>query len=131
MSINNVNMMYTDISPEMGMAWNRDVAKSVGNRAVKNSLLGIITTKKGSKPFDPDFGCDISNQLFENMNPLTSNTLERSIVSSIRQYEPRIVELSVKVVPNFDANSIVIDIRFSILSNPDVLDTIKIQLSSD
>ena len=127
--MNNVNIMYTDISPEMSMAWNRDIAKSVGNRAVKNALLGIITTKKGSKPFEPDFGCDITDQLFENMSLLTTNTMERTITSAIRQYEPRIVELSVGVIPQYDSNSVLIDIRFSILDNPDVLDSLKLQLS--
>lgn len=126
----NINIMYTDISPEMSMSWNRDVAKSVGARAVKNSLLGIITTRKGSKPFDPDFGCDINDSLFENMTPLTSNTLERNITAAIRQYEPRIVELAVSVIPQYDANSLLIEIRFSILDNPDVLEMLKLNLKN-
>lgn len=126
--MNNINKMYTDISPEMEMSWNRDISKSVGTRAVKNSLLGIVTTRKGSKPFDPDFGCDVGDSLFENMNPLTANTLERSITAAIRTYEPRVVELSVGVIPQYDANTIIIEIRFSILDNPDVLELLKLQL---
>jgi phage baseplate assembly protein W len=125
-----INQMYTDISPEMSMAWNRDVAKSVGTRAVKNSLLGIITTRKGSKPFDPEFGCDMSDQLFENLSPLTANTLEKSITAAVRTYEPRIVRLSVNVIPQYDLNTIIVDVRFSILDNPDTLEALKLQLSN-
>lgn len=124
-----VNQMYTDISPEMTMAWNKDVSKSIGIRAVKNSLLGIITSRKGSKPFDPDFGCDMSDQLFENLTPLTANTLEKSITAAVRQYEPRVVRLVVNVSPQYDANTLIVDVRFSILDNPDTLETLKLQLS--
>lgn len=131
MSIKNINIMYTDISPEMSMSWNKDIAKSSGARSVKNSLLGIITSRKGSKPFDPDFGCDVSDQLFENLTPLTANTLERSISTAIRQFEPRVVELSVKVTAQYDANSVLIDVKFSILDNPDVLEELKMKLSND
>ena len=127
--MNNVNIMYTDISPSMSESWNRDVSKTVGTRAVKNAMLGIITTRKGSKPFDPDFGCDITDQLFENMTPLTANTIERTITSAIRQYEPRVLELSVTVTPQYDSNSVIIDVRFSILDNPDELDNLKLELS--
>ncbi|SSU39633.1 type VI secretion system lysozyme-like protein [Acinetobacter baumannii] len=127
----NINDLYTDISPELTRAWNMDIAASVGARAVKNSLLGIITTPKGSRPFDPEFGCDIGNALFENMSPLTVNTVEKSITSAIRTYEPRIVRLNVMVQAQYDNNAIIVTVTFSILDNPDTLEQIKIQLSGD
>ncbi|AFL47737.1 baseplate wedge subunit [Acinetobacter phage ZZ1] len=125
----NINDMYKDISPDMKMAWNRDMSSSVGARAVKNSLVGIITTPKGSKPFDPEFGCDIGDSLFENMTPLTANTIEKSITSAIRRYEPRVVRLSVDVQAQYDANAIIVTVLFSILDNPDTLEQLKLQLS--
>ena len=125
-----INDMYKDISPELNMSWNRDVASAVGARAVKNALIGIVTTKKGDRPFDPDFGSDVENQLFENMTPLTANTIQKSITSAIRKYEPRVIRLNVTVVPQYDSNSIVITITFSILDNPDTLEQLKLQLSS-
>ncbi|AXY82708.1 baseplate wedge subunit [Acinetobacter phage vB_AbaM_Konradin] len=125
----NINDMYTDISPEMARAWNKDVAASVGARAVKNSLLGIITTPKGSRPFDPEFGCEIGDALFENMSPLTVSTVEKSITSAIRAYEPRIVRLSVSVQAQYDNNAIIVTVMFSILDNPDTLEQLKLQLS--
>lgn len=124
-----IDKMYTDISPDLRRSWDRDISKVTGVRAVKNSMLGIITARKGSKPFDPDFGCDITSQLFENLTPLTADTIQKNIVSAVRAYEPRIVRLNVIVTPLYDNNSLIVDIRFSILDNPDVLEVLKVHLS--
>ncbi|AIZ01975.1 baseplate wedge subunit [Escherichia phage vb_EcoM-VR5] len=125
----NINKMYSDLDPEMRTSWNRDVAKATGSRAVKNSLLGIITTRKGSRPFMPEFGCDISNQLFENITPLITDTIKRNIVSAVRNFEPRISALAVGVTPVYDDNSIIVTVQFSIVDDPDTLEQIRIQLS--
>ncbi|ASD52100.1 baseplate wedge subunit [Pseudomonas phage PspYZU05] len=120
--------LYVDLDPKMSMSWDKDIAASKGVRAVKNSMLAIITTRKGSRPFYPDFGCNMSDQLFENMNPLTADTLERNIVSSIRSYEPRVSRLLVRAVPDYDNNSIQVEIRFSIIDNPDIVEQLKLNL---
>ncbi|CAL1327436.1 Baseplate wedge subunit [Escherichia phage vB_Eco_EL] len=120
----------SDIDPEMKMDWNKDVSRSLGLRSIKNSLLGIITTRKGSRPFDPEFGCDLSDQLFENMTPLTADTVERNIESAVRNYEPRIDKLSVNVIPVYDDYTLIVEIRFSVIDNPDDIEQIKLQLAS-
>ena len=126
----NINKLYSDIDPEMKMDWNKDVSRSLGLRSIKNSLLGIITTRKGSRPFDPEFGCDLSDQLFENMTPLTADTVERNIESAVRNYEPRIDKLSVNVIPVYDDYTLIVEIRFSVIDNPDDIEQIKLQLAS-
>ena len=126
----NINKLYSDIDPEMKMDWNKDVSRSLGLRSIKNSLLGIITTRKGSRPFDPEFGCDLSDQLFENMTPLTADTVERNIESAVRNYEPRIDKLSVNVIPVYADYTLIVEIRFSVIDNPDDIEQIKLQLAS-
>ncbi|EFD7934010.1 baseplate wedge subunit [Escherichia coli] len=128
--MSNINKLYSDIDPEMKMDWNKDVSRSLGLRSIKNSLLGIITTRKGSRPFDPEFGCDLSDQLFENMTPLTADTVERNIESAVRNYEPRIDKLSVNVIPVYDDYTLIVEIRFSVIDNPDDIEQIKLQLAS-
>ncbi|QPB12406.1 baseplate wedge subunit [Providencia phage PSTCR6] len=125
----NINLLYSDLEPSMNINWDKDVQQTVGARSVKMSLLGIIITKKGSRPFDPDFGCDISSQLFETMSPLIVDTIERNITLAIRNYEPRISQLYVQVTPLYDSNEIIVEVRFSIVDNPDVLEQIKLKLS--
>lgn len=126
----NINKLYSDIDPEFKMDWNKDVARSLGLRAIKNSLLGIITTRKGSRPFDPEFGCDLADQLFENMTPLTADTVERNIESAVRNYEPRVDKLAVNVTPVYDDYTLIVEVRFSVVDNPDDIEQIKLQLAS-
>ncbi|BBC78254.1 baseplate wedge subunit [Escherichia phage EcS1] len=114
----------------MNMAWDRDISKATGSRAVKNSLLGIITTRKGSRPFNPEFGCELSDQLFENMTPLTADTTQRNIISAIRNFEPRIDKLLVDVTPLYDSYTLIVTVQFSIIDNPDTVEQIKLQLSN-
>ncbi|QHR76653.1 baseplate wedge subunit [Escherichia phage moskry] len=128
--MSNINKLYSDIDPEMRMDWNKDVARSVGLRSIKNSLLGIVTTRKGSRPFDPEFGCDLVDELFENMSPLTADTIERNIQAAVRNYEPRIDKLSVSVTPVYDDYTVIVEIRFSVVDNPDDIEQIKLQLAS-
>ncbi|ENB5601973.1 putative baseplate wedge subunit [Escherichia phage vB_EcoM_G2469] len=128
--MSNINKLYSDIDPEMRMDWNKDVARSVGLRSIKNSLLGIVTTRKGSRPFDPEFGCDLVDELFENMTPLTADTIERNIQAAVRNYEPRIDKLSVSVTPVYDDYTVIVEIRFSVIDNPDDIEQIKLQLAS-
>ena len=128
--MSNINKLYSDIDPEMRMDWNKDVARSVGLRSIKNSLLGIVTTRKGSRPFDPEFGCDLVDELFENMTPLTADTIERNIQAAVRNYEPRIDKLSVSVTPVYDDYTVIVEIRFSAVDNPDDIEQIKLQLAS-
>ncbi|QPB08835.1 baseplate wedge protein [Klebsiella phage Metamorpho] len=127
----NIDKLYSDLDPEMRLAWDFDVSKTVGSRAVKNSLLGIITTRKGSRPFDPEFGCDITNELFENMTPLTADTIAKNIKSAVRNYEPRINRLAVDVLPLYDDNAIIVTVQFSIVDDPDTLERIRIQMKSN
>lgn len=128
--MSNINKLYSDIDPEMRMDWNKDVARSVGLRSIKNSFLGIVTTRKGSRPFDPEFGCDLVDELFENMTPLTADTIERNIQAAVRNYEPRIDKLSVSVTPVYDDYTVIVEIRFSVVDNPDDIEQIKLQLAS-
>lgn len=125
----NMNLLYSDLDPGLNKAWDNDVQKIRGARAVKMSLLGIILTKKGTRAFDPEFGCDIDGQLFENMSPLIADTIERNIKLAIRDYEPRIDKLRVNVIALHDSNAIIVEVIFSIVDNPDVLEQIKLRLT--
>lgn len=126
----NIRLLYSDIEPNLTKDWNRDVSASKGAAAVKNSLIGIVTTLKGTRPFNSSFGCEIGEQIFENMNPLTAESVRASIIAAIRTFEPRVYNLKVDVLPLYDENRITVTIYYSIIDEPDEIEKIKLQLSA-
>lgn len=126
----NINLLYTDLDPDFNKSWDNDVSMTRGARAVKNSIIGIVSTPIGARPFNPYFGCDLPDQLFENITPLVIDTVRRNIQTAIRNFEPRVYNLQVDSTGNYDNNELIVTIRFSIIDNPAVIDEIKMKLSN-
>jgi phage baseplate assembly protein W len=98
----------------------KDINKHVNEQAVINSLKNIILTNHYEKPFNPDYGSNIRALLFENIDSITAITLEREILQTIENFEPRVSVSKVTAVPDFDNNGYSIKLDFFIinLSNP-------------
>jgi phage baseplate assembly protein W len=98
----------------------KDINKHVDEQAVINSLKNIILTNHYEKPFNPDYGSNIRALLFENIDSITAITLEREILQTIENFEPRVSVSKVTAVPDFDNNGYSIKLDFFIinLSNP-------------
>jgi len=92
-----------------------DVALKKDEQAVRQSVMNIILTNRGEKPFDPDFGSNITSQLFENFDPIIEAILDEQIRTAVQNYEPRAEIISVKV-SGTDENSMNIDVAFRIVS---------------
>jgi phage baseplate assembly protein W len=84
--------------------------------AVKQSILHILHTNHGEKVFEPLFGANLIQFLFENNGLITSIAIADSIKEAIINYEPRVEVLNVKVNNNPDANSIEITLVVKIIS---------------
>lgn len=114
------NKRWTDLDPEMEQSWDKDVAVVKGLTSIHYSLLGIITTRKGSRPFMPDFGCDVGNMLFDNWSPALETKIKKAIQTSVAAFEPRVILNDVGVVYQ-EENSIQITVYFAIKEIPDVI----------
>ena len=98
----------------------KDINKHVDEQAVINSLKNIILTNHYEKPFDPDFGSNIRAMLFENLDSITAITLEREILQTIENFEPRVSVTKVTAIPDYDNNGYSIKLDFLVinLTNP-------------
>jgi len=86
--------------------------------SVYQSLNNLLSTNKGERLFNPTFGADLDNLLFEPLDELTSFTIYSNIVRVISQEEPR-VDLDYgasKVIPNFMNNSYDVILKFKLKS---------------
>lgn len=93
-----------------------DVALKKNEQAVKQSVLNILLTNRGERPFDPNFGSDITSQLFENFDPIIETILEEQIRTALRNYEPRVNLLGVVVDGSPDRNAMNVRVEFEIIS---------------
>ena len=65
--------------------------------AIKRSVTNIVLTIIGEKPFLNDFGSQMNASLFELDTSLQYISIENQIISTLNNYEPRILIDEVKV----------------------------------
>lgn len=113
---------YSDIPANFNKSVvNNDLSASYDLKAIQESLLGIVSTKKGERPFNPEFGCDISNQLFENISPASAFAIKYSIENAVGRWEPRVLIRKVEVIPLYDKNTYQVTIKYHLKTNLDRL----------
>ena len=93
----------------------------------KANLINYLLTNKGERVFNPNFGADLRNLVFENIVDITSEELQERIQNDIRNYFPQVVveEIQFNNVP--DSNSINFTLTYNIL-NFGITDDIQILL---
>jgi len=97
----------------------------------KYNLINLILTKKGERMMQPDFGCDVHRVLFEPLVDI-ENVIETSITSAVSKWLPY---LNIDTIifdydeNDIDANRIALDIKFSLVSNPNLLESVQINIT--
>ena len=73
-------------------------------------------TARTEKPFNPYFGANLRDYLFEFADDLTEQQMAIAIIENIRAFEPRVNPMTIKVYTDMDPdqNSISITVIFNI-----------------
>ena len=86
-----VNNRYIDVDVDFSRnTFNSDVSKSLDLNSIQQSVMNILLTSKGEKPFDNDFGVSLYDYLFENIYPEDIGDIASEIETQFRKYEPRV-----------------------------------------
>jgi phage baseplate assembly protein W len=96
----------------------------------KNNLVNLILTRKGERLMQPDFGCDVWKVLFEPIDNIETS-IENSIIEAVSKWLPylNINEIIFDYDDNdIDANRVSLDIKFSLVSNPTLSESIQINV---
>lgn len=100
----------------------------------KDSLKNLILTHKGERIMEPEFGCDIWKILFEQIDSdLIENRIENVILDAVSIWMPYItINEIIFDYDNIDIdnNKIFLDIKFSLTSNPNLSDTLQINVNN-
>lgn len=90
-----------------------DLMVKTGPAAIKQSLINIVMTNFYDRGFNVEVGTNTEFHLFENATSTTTNLLKTNIINSIRNFEPDVELVDVKVFEHkTDANSIVVKIYY-------------------
>lgn len=118
---------FSDFNNSMVTKGDGDLAKTVDEFAVAQSIKNLILTDKMERPFQPTLGCDIRKSLFENFTPQTITVAKQRIAETIGQYEPRAEIINIEASPDEDNNALNMTIVFSLI-NSDVEQTLGLVL---
>ena len=100
----------------------------------KDNLINLIMTRKGERTMNPNFGCDIWNLLFEQIDDNSLNIkIENSIMDAVKTWLPyiRIEEIIFDYSDtDIDTNRISLDIKFSLSSNLSLTEQIVLNIQN-
>jgi len=100
----------------------------------KDNLKNLILTHKGERLMNPEFGCDIWKLLFEPIiEGEIDSKIENTIVDAVSIWLPY---LNIdEIIFDYDSNDIDnhrigLDIKFSLVSNPNLGDSVQINVNN-
>jgi phage baseplate assembly protein W len=93
-----------------------DVPISYGAQSIVRSITGLLQTDFYERNFQPSIGSNIKKHLFEPIDAVSTSSLETEILNVINNFEPRVENVSVKVVGVPDLNSYMVEITFFLVN---------------
>lgn len=93
----------------------KDLPILTNERAITRSVRNIVETIPTEKFFNPIFGSQVRESLFEIVDYATVSIIEDQIKTSLNNFEPRIDNVKVIVDPEIDSNSLEVTIIFDII----------------
>lgn len=108
------NKVYSDLNAYYG----QDVASNyslVYNENVLNQgILSILTTRRGSRIFNRDFGSILMDLLFDPVDEVGSLRIKTEILSALRTWEPRVDVESVIVLPDIANQQYYVELHYKV-----------------
>ena len=93
------------------------LTKNTNDEAVKKAVRNLILTNKGERLYNPEFGCDLRNLLFENMNEMTAEEIRLKIADALTKHEPRVRVIDIAVVPDEIANGYYVGLYLEVINS--------------
>ena len=116
MAIQRISRTFKDISLSFDPhPITKDLSILKNESAIRRSVRNIVQTIPTEKFFNPIFGSDVRGSLFEFIDFGTASVISDQIIISINNFEPRVDNLQVKVLPRPDRNAFDVTVIFDII----------------
>ena len=87
--------------------------------AIVQAITGLLLTRKGERPFQPELGCDVRNMLFEPLDYGSAVLIKSAIRETLVRYEPRIAIDNIVCTPDYDTNGYQVELWYTIIGRED------------
>jgi len=98
-----------------------DIKVLENEESIKTSIKNLLFTDRGERFFNPTFGSDIKKMLFENFTASTEQVTKDLIKTAIKNFEPRVDVIDLKVLGNPDKNSMSLTLLFSVINKSEIV----------
>ena len=92
-----------------------DLVQVKDKAAIAQAITGLLLTRKGERPFQPELGCDVQNMLFEPLDYASAGTIKQEIRETVERYEPRVSVTQIICEPDFDDNGYNVELQYTIV----------------
>ena len=87
--------------------------------AVAQSIKGLLLTRRGERPFQPDLGSGLQDLLFEPLDYGSGALIKKEIKETLSRYEPRISITKLMCYPDVSNNGYEVELEYFILGRED------------
>jgi phage baseplate assembly protein W len=116
MAIQRVSRAFKDISLSFEPhPITNDLPVLKNEAAIRRSVRNIVQTIPTEKFFNSLFGSDVRGSLFEFVDFGTASVISDQIITSVQNFEPRIDNLQVEVIPYPDRNAFEVTVIYEIV----------------
>lgn len=116
MPLERVSKGFKDLSMSFQInPLNLDLIAIKNETAIARSVRNLVLTQKGERFFNYNLGSDLYKTLFDNLDEFSALAIKDQIKYLLKNYEPRIDLIDVKVEPNYDNNEFNVTITYKII----------------
>ena len=116
MPVQRQNKKFKDISSSFQVnPITFDLLALTNANAIQRSIKNLIFTGQGERFFQPELGSQVNNLLFSQLDEITASQVKDEIENVIKNYEPRVNLIEVKVNPDYDTNELNCTLEYTII----------------
>jgi phage baseplate assembly protein W len=93
----------------------KDLPILKNQNAIIRSIRNLVETIPSERFFDPNIGSDVRSSLFDFVDYASASIIERQIKTTISNFEPRVNDVIVDVLPRPDTNEFEVTVTFNII----------------
>ena len=93
----------------------RDITVLKNENAIRRSVRNLVETIPRERFFNPNLGSEVRSSLFDFVDFGTASVIQKQIMTTIENFEPRVDNLKIDVFPRPDDNEFEVNIYFDII----------------